>query len=436
MTFSSPSLLGPVPDALIEEFEVAFLAQQQTTLRTWRLAASMWNAAAARDRDFVADELALLMNVHPRTAEGLMAEALLASGLPSLLMAWEAGELTDRHVRAASDELHRCLDDDADRIAVLDQVLAKCRARGGWPTPGALRRMLRAAALTYDPAAARRREKNKVDDRGTHTYPLPDGQAGFALQGPAATVIAVADAVHARALAMSRLPGEERTLAQLEFDLTAELLTTGTLAGGTAPSVEVQVVMPWETATGQGQGLGELVGYGPISPDTCRDLLAVATILRRVLVDSTTGVVVDVDDPIRVRRATADATTQTVRRDATDAAADLQRLRTAPVIKRDLSTSAYRPTRRATRFVKTRDRTCRFPGCTNPATGTDLDHCRPWPHGPTHPDNLHCLCRHHHRAKQSGRFTVTRNKHGTTTWTTRTGRVYTRPPTPLTPPSA
>ena len=144
-------------------------------------------------------------------------------------------------------------------------------------------------------------------------------------------------------------------------------------SGGLAPSVEVQVVMPWETATGQGQGLGELVGYGPISPQTCRDLLATASTLRRVLIDPS-GAVVDVADAIRRSRR--------------DLAADLERLRLAPVITRDLSTSAYRPTKRATRFVKTRDRICRFPGCTNLATGTDLDHCRPWPHGPTSPENL------------------------------------------------
>ncbi|MEO6204756.1 MAG: hypothetical protein ABIO67_05160, partial [Mycobacteriales bacterium] len=63
MTYSSPSLLGPVPDALLDEFEVAFAAQQQALLRTWRLAVSMWQAAVERDREFVADELALVMNV-------------------------------------------------------------------------------------------------------------------------------------------------------------------------------------------------------------------------------------------------------------------------------------------------------------------------------------------------------------------------------------
>jgi hypothetical protein len=34
---------------------------------------------------------------------------------------------------------------------------------------------------------------------------------------------------------------------------------------------------------------------------------------------------------------------------------------------------------------------------------TDLDHCTPWPAGPTGCDNLCCLCRRHHRLKTHAR---------------------------------
>ncbi len=278
MSLSSLPLLGPVPEALLTEFEGAFVAQQRELCRQWRLAARLWSAAAERDRAFVADELALLMNVHPQSASSLMEVSVRAADLPALLAAWEALELTDRHVRAAVEELHRCLDDATVRVAVLDRVLTRCRERAaehGWPRPGELRRMIRAAALLIDPAAAQRRERSKTDD-------------------------------------------------------------------------------------------------------------------RRQLLD-------------------------------------------APALRRDLSTPAYRPTRRATRFVRTRDRTCQFPGSTRPARWTDLDHRIAWPHGPTSPANLHCLCRHHHQAKQSSLFTVTTDQHGHTLWTTRTGRTYRRGPTALTP---
>jgi hypothetical protein len=113
----------------------------------------------------------------------------------------------------------------------------------------------------------------------------------------------------------------------------------------------------------------------------------------------------------------------------------LASLRLAPVVLRDLSSPAYRPTVRAARHVQARDQACRFPGCTTRASRSDLDHVLPWPLGPTDPRNLHSLCRHHHRAKQSGLFTVKRAVDGSTLWTTRNGRVFRSPPPDLLAPS-
>jgi Domain of unknown function (DUF222) len=46
-------------------------------------------------------------------------------------------------------------------------------------------------------------------------------------------------------------------------------------------------------------------------------------------------------------------------------------------------------------FVRCRDLTCRFPGCSKPATHCDLDHTIPYPRGATQASNLKCLCRLH-----------------------------------------
>ena len=52
------------------------------------------------------------------------------------------------------------------------------------------------------------------------------------------------------------------------------------------------------------------------------------------------------------------------------------------------------------RHVRTRDRRCRFPGCTRPAFAADLDHTRDWGCGGLSlAENLGALCRHHHRLK-------------------------------------
>ena len=59
----------------------------------------------------------------------------------------------------------------------------------------------------------------------------------------------------------------------------------------------------------------------------------------------------------------------------------------------------YRPSTALAEFVRARDLTCRFPGCTRPATITDIDHTIPYPCGPTQASNLKCLCRPHHLLK-------------------------------------
>ena len=55
------------------------------------------------------------------------------------------------------------------------------------------------------------------------------------------------------------------------------------------------------------------------------------------------------------------------------------------------------------RFVRLRDRRCRFPGCRIRARCCDLDQQVPHPHGDTAHDNLACLCEHHHRLSHQAR---------------------------------
>ena len=93
-----------------------------------------------------------------------------------------------------------------------------------------------------------------------------------------------------------------------------------------------------------------------------------------------------------------------------------------------VSSRSYRPTAGIRRQVVLRDVHCRFPGCERPAQFCDADHVLRWPDGPTAVTNLQLLCRHHHRAKHEGGWSVTMTSDGTCTWTSPTGRHYvTRP---------
>ena len=88
----------------------------------------------------------------------------------------------------------------------------------------------------------------------------------------------------------------------------------------------------------------------------------------------------------------------------------------------ELTTEAYRPSRRIIDFVKGRDGRCRFPGCSINARFTDLDHVRAWPTGPTAASNLMCVCRTHHRVKQLPGWQVSLRPDGTILWVDPLGR--------------
>jgi hypothetical protein len=90
--------------------------------------------------------------------------------------------------------------------------------------------------------------------------------------------------------------------------------------------------------------------------------------------------------------------------------------------------TAYRPRAAMIDLVKARDGRCRFPGCTVNARFCDVDHVVPWPLGPTHPTNLMCLCRRHHRIKQTVRWRVRIDPDASVTWTDPSGRLRTTLP--------
>jgi hypothetical protein len=92
----------------------------------------------------------------------------------------------------------------------------------------------------------------------------------------------------------------------------------------------------------------------------------------------------------------------------------------------------YTPSRRLADFVRCRDLTCRFPGCSESATNCDIDHTIAWPIGPTCASNLKCLCRRHHLLKTFwGGPTGWRDRQlpdGTIIWTSPHGRTYVTEP--------
>lgn len=89
----------------------------------------------------------------------------------------------------------------------------------------------------------------------------------------------------------------------------------------------------------------------------------------------------------------------------------------------------YSPTLAQHAFVKLRDGTCRFPGCTKDALHCQTDHVISHADGGwTATGNLQSLCQHHHNMKTDRRIRATMDSYGVVTWYFPNGDVVTTEP--------
>ncbi|HRW19750.1 MAG TPA: hypothetical protein P5181_12980 [Dermatophilaceae bacterium] len=242
-------------------------------------------------------------------------------------------------------------------------------------------------------------------------YPVGDGE--LSVTGDAARISAALARVDRIARDLKAHGHHQgRTLAQLRSDVTLDLIlfgAVGTETGcpsaaidwsrlGELPPAHVQVVVPLDALldpTGSGAtSVGELraplaAAAGYLTGEHARAVaLAAGSVWTRLVTDPLTGHLVE------------------------------------------LSTHRYRPTPRLAAHVTARHTSCTGPGCTVPASGSDLDHGERWPQGRTCSANLDPKHRAHHELKTLGHWQA---EHDPTThairWTTAAGRHYVVPPT-------
>ena len=379
-----------------------------------------------QERDFAGDEMALAWGLSSEEGKALVWHYGELASLPGLLESVEGGRLTRRHVEA----LVRVLDDSGLTAEQRQAAVLICLARWNGQTPGEWARMLRRLALSIDPKAAERRKKERTAGRRVEFYPRPDEQGGMWLEAPLEQVAAAHARIDAEARRL-KAAGDERTMDQLRCDVTLELMTYGTIDGQPAADWTVAVVVPLSVLEGGDFEIAEIPGWGPILPSTARDLAAQAAHFEQITVDENGRVIAVSDQQTLTPEPTPDPAPEPTSTPEPEADGPcllglIHRARKAPVI-RDLSSDHYRPSTRLARFVQARDQRCCFPGCRRPAARTDKDHLDPWPRGRTSPENVHCLCRHHHRAKHTV-FTVLKDSDGSTIWITRGQWWFRRPP--------
>ena len=153
------------------------------------------------------------------------------------------------------------------------------------------------------------------------------------------------------------------------------------------PTVNVTIDLP--TALGLADNPGQLAGYGPIPASVAREIAADGR-WKRFVTDPISGTLID------------------------------------------YGRETYEPPQQLQDFLIARDRTCRFPGCRQPAHLADLDHAIPWEDGgTTSAENLGALCRRHHNLKTHGNWKLINGKDGACTWFSPTGQRYEVPARPV-----
>ena len=287
----------------------------------------------------------------------------LVERLPAVWEALAAGDIDLARARVIISETS-CLDEDAARN-VADQILVGAGGR----TTGQLRARLRRMVITVDPAAAQTRYENAVADRSVTLAANDDGTANMtAWNLPAARAQAAMRRVVATARA-AKTADDPRTTDQARADTFLDLLdgTSNSASRGRRAGVDISVDLT--TLLDLDEQPGEIGGYGPV----------IADVARQVLKDQ-------IDAEWRVAVTDPD---------------------TGDIIWH--GTTRRRPTAAQARDVRLRKRTCVFPGCRMPAADSDLDHTLDWARdGQTDRDNLAPLCRHDHRLKHKGGWSVTR----------------------------
>ena len=354
-------------------------------------------ALSSREAEFVGDEVASRLGVSRRSAELKVELATALVRAPVVHEALITGAIDVRKATVLTGETAHLAPSDAETLQ------QRFLLNASTTTAPQLRSAIRSAEQALDPAAAEKRHQRARAERSVTLTPAPCSMAWLTAYLPADDAMKVLTAVDA--LAASCGPFDDRGIdarrADALVDVMDRVLASGIGPHGPLPVRQhrrphLQVTAAASTLLGLDEAPAALAGYGPIPASMARKIAAGST-WRAVLTDDGTGELVA------------------------------------------RSSTTYRPSPSVAGWVVDRDVTCTFPGCRVPAQRCDIDHIRPFDDrqpavDQTTAENLHALCRHHHRLKTHGRWRPVRDAStGRTHWESGTGHRYTRDPVPTDP---
>ncbi|WP_147262057.1 HNH endonuclease signature motif containing protein [Blastococcus sp. TF02A-26] len=364
--------------------------------------------------EFLADELALVLSCSRTAASTLVDQcSTLAERLPVTLAALDAGTLDWPRARAVADEL------SWKARAVAPTVVAEVEAA---VLPGAGELSIRQPRVTVrrelaarDAAASDRRRADAERACDVTVRPIGDGISELVSRMPHELAVACARQVDADARA-AKADGDDRLLGQLRTGALVDRVLQPWNDRQPSVTAAITVDVPLTALSVErflAEGSPQPAAFahpGATSAPTAEvdGEPITAAHVRRLLTDlDALGLRAPAGGSLRFAFTAEDGALLAV---ATDA-----ELRTAarrgcpahpdipcgcPVLGVPPAVAGYRPSASQVRYLHTRDRTCRHPGCGNRAVWADLDHVVPHSRGgATSCDNLCCLCRRHHRLK-------------------------------------
>ncbi|MGY1801977.1 DUF222 domain-containing protein [Blastococcus sp. SYSU D00922] len=353
--------------------------------------------------EFLPDELALVLNCSRVFAAGVLSDAWVLTGrMPAVQAACAAGELDWWRARVFADVLGTASDEVI--AAVVPAVLPEAAGLSS----GRLRRRLIAAAVAADEEFAERRRIEAERRAEVRVRPTQDGMSVLSSELPSPIGAAMWSAIDAAAQ-LARTAGDDRPIGLLRAEAHAAMvLNPGGSPSGPGFTAQVTVLAPLAALHPRGKAdLG--VDSGPAAagvPITAAHLRELMTQLGALGVQTPPGGSLEVaftgHDGALLATATAGGLARLAARGCPTHGRDVTCA--CPVLAAPPAVERYEPTATQVRFLRLRDRTCRHPGCSQPAGRTDADHVVAYDcGGRTGCENLCCLCRTHHRLKTFAR---------------------------------
>jgi hypothetical protein len=349
--------------------------------------------------EFFPDDLAMILNCS-RTGATVLAEVsqTLVTTLRATWTALAEGRIDYPRARTLALELGvPARDTDPAIVAAVEAAILPIASQ---LSVKRLRAAARRELIARDAEAAERRRKRAERAADVVVQSIGDGMAQVVTTMPAPLAAATFDTVD-RYARMAKADGDERTLGQLRSAFHSHLVLRPWDASRPPVTAHLTIEVPLPALQQRPGAVAEVDGHA-ITAAHARELLESldAVCPGGLRAPTGGGLTVAVVDPATGELLATPTLTELRRVARRGCREHPDRPCTCPVLGRPPDVDRYSPSPAQRRWVKTRDRTCRHPGCDNSAGWADLDHVVPHAvGGPTDCANLCCLCRRHHRLK-------------------------------------